>query len=250
MKSKRRRTKQNKTKQNKTKYGGGIPEKHTIADAIAQSLTKMKIQLGPDPEITMYEQYAIVKFACSSMRINNNNSMYIIKLGKCRGLTGTKILMCIINIAKILNLNKIDLIDTSIVNKDTECEYSLAHYSILLNGISWYNSHNFVSTRHVENINYNNNIRNQRLEEFYRDYKRHYSEVVQIIKTNGYESSNLTVRDAVYYLSRIMNETNATCANGPQSNKIVKAMQHIVQTSENQLTYDSKLSMNILDEKG
>ena len=242
MKSKRRRTKQNKTKQNKTKYGGGIPEKRKIADAIAKSLTTMKIQLGTDPEITMYEQYANVEFACSSINIMHN-SMYIIKLGKCRGLTGTQILMCIINIAKILNLNKIDLIDTSIVNKDTECEYSLAYYSILLNGISWYNSHNFVSTRHVENINHNNNIRTQRLEDFYSDYKRHYSEVVQIIKTNGYESSNLTVRDAVYYLSRIMNETNATCANGPRSNKIVKAIQHIVKTSEDKLTYNPSLSM-------
>ena len=168
--------------------------------------------------------------------------MYIIKLDKCGGLTGTQILRCIINIAKILNLDKIDLIDTSIINKGTKCEYSLAHYSILLNGISWYNSHNFFSTHHDANVEYNDNIRNQPLEDFYNQNKEQYYAVVEIIKTNGYNSSKLTVRDAVYHLSQIMKDTNAMCEKG--QNNIVNAIQHIVRTSEKLLVYNTSLSMN------
>ena len=110
----------------------------------------------------------------SSSIFSIDDVVHIIFLSACGKVSGKSILNKIIQIAIELNKN-ITLHDISTIEAD-ECKYSLAHYSILLTGISWYNKFHFVSLQHAENVAYNETIRTLPLDEFMVQAKTKYIE--------------------------------------------------------------------------
>jgi hypothetical protein len=234
------KTKQNKTKQNKTKQNGGDETVKKIEDSIIESMRNFNVRTIERTEVEKIESNTyLVKFACSKFRVDyNTNSLHIVHLSKCGDLSGTKILYCIIFIGRLLRMNKIKLYDVSNINTKSDCEYSLAKYYILLTGKSWYNSFGFVSNNHNSNIKYNEEIRNMNLESFF-DNILYYNYIIDVLSKNEYHIHDLTVRDAIYYLTQIMKFTRGSC------NDVAFAIKRIVDSSERKLLYDGSLQLQL-----
>ena len=82
-------------------------------------------------------------------------------------MSGSYILQNLINLSELLGLKKIELYDTSRIYRKNIVDltnisdsYPLYYYSILLNGISWYNSRGFYSSTFKKEKENNNKIRN------------------------------------------------------------------------------------------
>ena len=100
-----------------------------------------------------------------------DNKINLSYISKCDVISGSDILLKIIDLARELKIKYINLQDASVIkiennnvdptdSKTIECEYSLSKYSILINGISWYNKYKFFSDNHSENVKHNNIKRN------------------------------------------------------------------------------------------
>ena len=82
--------------------------------------------------------------------IIDDTIMHIDILWTCEMMSGTTALNKLINIAKNLNLQKIDLLDASEIHfnrqtYDNNCAFELSTFYILLHGKSWYNNFGFIS---------------------------------------------------------------------------------------------------------
>jgi len=103
-----------------------------------------------------------------------DNKINLSYLSKCDVTSGSEVLLKIIDLAKELKIKYINLQDASVIKienkyvdpknpkkvRTIECEYNLSKYSILINGISWYNKYKFFSDNHSENVKHNNIKRN------------------------------------------------------------------------------------------
>lgn len=97
---------------------------------------------------------------------NQTKDILISSIYKCGEHTGTETMNKIIEMGCILNSKNIHLLDASVLFSDTDCEFSLSHYMILLKGISWYNKFGFVSESYDEELQINENIRSMPIENF------------------------------------------------------------------------------------
>ncbi len=88
------------------------------------------------------------------------------ELSSCDDITGSSILEKIITLSKRLRKN-IELYDSSTIHAvNSDCSYSLALFSILRTGKSWYNKHGFMSLEHYDNVEYNTQFLNLSLSDF------------------------------------------------------------------------------------
>lgn len=88
------------------------------------------------------------------------------ELSSCDDITGSSILEKIKSLSKELRKN-IELHDSSTIRAvNSKCSYSLALFSILRTGKSWYNKHGFMSLEHYANVEYNNQFLNLSLSDF------------------------------------------------------------------------------------
>jgi len=230
------------TKRNlKKQRGGDIAQ---IENIIIDSMANLNIRTTQRTIVTQNSRgiYA-VDFACSKFRIDYNQMvLHIAHLTKCGQLSGTNILKCIITIGELLHMNSITLYDVSTINKGSDCEYSLCRYYILLTGESWYNSFGFVSDDHDKNKLFNKSIRNMKLNDFVTN-GRHYNYIIGILKDERYDIYNLTVHDAIKYLTYVMKNKNASCRN--DYSYVLIAIKHIVDASEKQLYYNAFLQLKL-----
>lgn len=97
---------------------------------------------------------------------DEDNNIRMSYISRCGEISGTEILNKIINIGREINANFISLVDASLLYQDTDCEFDLAHYMILLNGQSWYNRFGFISKFHEREIRDNERIRSKSLENY------------------------------------------------------------------------------------
>jgi hypothetical protein len=102
----------------------------------------------------------------SDFYIDEDNNIRISYISRCGEISGTEILNKIINIGREINANFISLVDASLLNQDTDCEFDLAHYMILLNGQSWYNRFGFIGKFHEREIQDNERIRSKSLKNY------------------------------------------------------------------------------------
>jgi hypothetical protein len=99
---------------------------------------------------------------------DDDNNIRISYISRCGEISGTEILNKIINIGREINASFISLVDASLLYPDTDCEFDLAYYMILLNGQSWYNRFGFISQFHNREIRNNDKIRSKPLENYIR----------------------------------------------------------------------------------
>ena len=98
----------------------------------------------------------------------NSKEINISILSKCEDIKGKKILSKIISIAKKIAPVKITLLDTSkIFFENNDCFFDLAYFYILLKGISWYNSHGFISEQYETEIKENKKLCSMKLNAFF-----------------------------------------------------------------------------------
>jgi len=89
--------------------------------------------------------------------------MHINIIEKC-DTNGTDVLKKIVEISRQIGLKSIELMDASNI-KIGNVEISLSALCILANGVSWYNKHDFLSDKHVEDFNHNGPIRNYEIKQ-------------------------------------------------------------------------------------
>ncbi len=152
-----------------------------------------------------------------------NDNIIIITIGKYRhqyymffadnSSCETSTLEKLIQIGKDLHLSYFIVNDNSRINAGiSKCEYSMAHYYILLDGLSWYNKFNFYTFDGIEKqeeINIHNNvIRNHSLIGFLNEYIK--KEAVLNTEEKTVEYTTLLTEEINAFIHKFIEEYNKT----------------------------------------
>jgi hypothetical protein len=156
-----------KTKYKNLKMHGGVIDPYIIIN------NEFRIF---DPTIAVNASGIDIKVRCNDITIIDvfvslyAKKMYIASLKTCSLMTGTQSLNKLINIARNLKLEKIELLDVSTIyfnkQKDINCMIDMKTLYILVNGMSWYNKFGFVSENYNVEADNNDAVGKMMLKDF------------------------------------------------------------------------------------
>jgi hypothetical protein len=176
----------------------------------------------------------------------SKNEIQINYLAKCGSESGTKILEKIISISEALKKRNTNLLDVSTVdievvikNEDEEdtinYSYSLAHFSILRTGISWYNKFGFISDDHDENVAHNYTKRNMPLQDFIKEANScinvdNFVSTFKVIMPDVDRNTPITLIVQAYHAYHEREPPNAPCIELME--KLIDSCKHILEYND------------------
>lgn len=149
-------------------------------------------------------------------------------------------------------------IDVKVVikNEDEEDEedtiyysYSLAHFSILRTGISWYNKFGFVSEDHDENVAHNYTKRNMPLQDFIKEANSfinvdYFVSTFKVIMPDVDRNTPITLIVQAYHAYHEREPPNAPCIELME--KLIDSCRHILEYNDD-LNRENKVTRSAED---